>query len=217
MDILQAMQERKSVRAYLNKPVSRRDIEEILAAASLAPSAINLQPWEFVVTYGEEKDRLVRRLLKARAERIVACGPGTDKPLPAAISRRATDALAVMAPHIATLGLTFNEFVEAGSCAFYGAPVAIMVTIDKLFPVLRYLDVGLAVSHLLLAAQAKGLATCPIGLILAYRDDVAAALNIPESKELLLGIALGYADAAAPANAFRTGRTDLAEIATWYE
>jgi nitroreductase len=217
MDVLTAITERKSVRAYLDKQVSRRDIEEILAAAALAPSAINLQPWEFIVTYGEEKDRLVRRLLKARSERVVACGPGTEKPLPAMISRRATEALAVMQPHIATLGLSFNEFVEAGSCSFYGAPVAIMVAIDKLFPVLRYLDVGLAVSHLLLAAQAKGLATCPIGLILSYREDVAQALNIPEHKELLLGIALGYADETAAANAFRTRRADPAEIATWYE
>lgn len=217
MDILTAMKERKSTRAYLEKQVSRRDIEEILAAASLAPSAINLQPWEFIVTYGEEKERLVRRLLKARSERVVACGPGTDKPLPARISRRAREALAVMEPHISAPGVTFNQFVEAGSCAFYGAPVAIMVTIDKLFPAIRYLDVGLAVSHLLLAAQAKGLSTCPIGLILAYREDIAQALNLPEQKELLLGIALGYADESARANAFRTSRADLTELATWYE
>ena len=217
MDILTAMKERKSARAYLDKQVSRRDIDEILAAAALAPSAINLQPWEFIVTYGEEKDRLVRRLLKARSERVVTCGPGTEKPLPAAISRRATEALAVMEPHISAPGQTFNQFIEAGSCAFYGAPVAIMVTMDRLFPAIRYLDVGLAVSHLLLAAHAKGLATCPIGLILAYREDIAQALNIPEQKEILLGIALGYADASAPANAFRTSRADLAEIATWYE
>ena len=217
MDILTALKERKSARAYLDKPVSRRDIEEILAAAALAPSAINLQPWEFVVTYGEEKERLVRRLLKARSERVVACGPGTDKPLPALISRRATEALAVMEPHIAAPGLSFNEFIEAGSCAFYGAPVAIIVAIDKLFPVLRYLDVGLAVSQLLLAAQAKGLATCPIGLILAYQGDIAQALNIPEQKEILLGIALGYADESAPVNSFRTNRANQAEIVTWYE
>jgi nitroreductase len=217
MDILKAMQQRKSARAYLAKSVSRRDIEEILACASLAPSAINLQPWEFIITYGEEKDRLVRRLLKARSERMVKCGPGTDKPLPEKISRRAAEAMAVMAPEISTLGLTFNQFIEEGSCSFYGAPVAIIVAIDKLFPVVRYLDIGLAVSYLLLAAQAKGLATCPIGLITAYKEDIAQVLNISEEKEILLGISLGYADESSPANAFRTRRVDLQEIATWYE
>lgn len=217
MDILNTMQQRKSSRAYLAKEVSRRDIEDILACASWAPSAINLQPWEFIITYGEEKDRLVRKLNKARSERMVKCGPGTEKPLPGKFSRRASEAMAVMEPEISTLGLTFNRFIEEGSCSFYGAPVAIIVAIDKLFPVLRYLDVGLAVSYLLLAAQAKGLATCPIGLITAYKEDISQALNISEEKEILLGIALGYADESSPANAFRTGRVNLQEIVTWYE
>jgi len=217
MDILKAMQQRKSTRAYLAKEVSRRDIEEILTCASLAPSAINLQPWEFIITYGEEKDRLVRQLIKARSERLVKCGPGTDRPLPEKIIRRAAGAMAVMEPEISTLGLTFNQFIEEGSCSFYGAPAAIIVAIDKLFPMIRYLDVGLAVSYLLLAAQAKGLATCPIGLITAYKENIAQALNIPEEKESLLGISLGYADESSPANAFRTMRVDLQEIVTWYE
>ena len=95
--------------------------------------------------------------------------------------------------------------------------MAIIVVIDKLFPAIRYLDVGLAVSYLLLAAQAKGLATCPIGLITAYNDDISRMLSISEDKEILLGIALGYADESSPANAFRTGRADLKEIVTWYE
>jgi nitroreductase len=217
MDILSAMQRRKSTRAYLPREVSRRDIEDILACAALAPSAINLQPWEFIVTYGAEKERLVRRLLKTRRERQVKCASGAEKPLPERISRRAKEAMAVMQPHISALGLTFDQFIEEGSCSFYGAPVAIIVVIDKLFPAIRYLDVGLAVSYLLLAAHAKGLATCPIGLITAYHDDISERLNISEDKEILLGISLGYADEDSPANAFRTGRADLKEIVTWYE
>jgi nitroreductase len=214
---MKAMQQRKSTRAYLARDVSRRDIEEILACAALAPSAINLQPWEFIVTHGEEKERLVRRLLKARQERQVRCGSGAEKPLPERISRRAKEAMAVMEPHVAAHGLTFNRFIEEGSCSFYGAPVAIIVVIDKRFPAIRYLDVGLAVAYLLLAAQAKGLGTCPIGLITAYQDDISRMLNISEDKEILLGISLGYADESSPANAFRTGRADLKETVTWYE
>jgi nitroreductase len=217
MDMMSAMQLRRSTRAYLAKEVSRRDIEEILSCAALAPSAINLQPWEFIVTYGAEKERLVRRLLKTRRERQVKCGSGAEKRLPERISRRAKEAMAGMQPHISALGLTFDQFIEEGSCSFYGAPVAIIVVIDKLFPAIRYLDVGLAVSYLLLAAHAKGLATCPIGLINAYNSDISEALNISEDKQILLGISLGYADENSPANAFRTGRADLKEIVTWYE
>lgn len=217
MDIFSAMQQRKSTRAYLAKEVSRRDIEEILSCAALAPSAINLQPWEFIVTYGEEKERLVRRLLKARLERQVRCGPGTEKPLPEKISLRAKEAMGAMEPHISAAGHDFNRFIEEGSCSFYGAPVAVIVVIDKLFPAVRYLDVGLAVSYLLLAAHAKGLGTCPIGLITAYSDDISNMLNIPDGKEILLGISLGYADENSQVNAFRTRRVNLKETVTWYE
>jgi nitroreductase len=217
MDMFSAMEQRKSIRAYLDKPVLKSEIEEILRYAGMAPSAINLQPWEFIITYGEEKDRLVRRLLQARSERQVTCGPGTGKPLPLKFSRRSVEALQVMEPKISALGLEFNQFIEEGSCSFYGAPIAIIVAIDRLFPNLRYLDVGLAVSYLLLAAHARGLSTCPIGLITAYAGEIADVLNIPEEKEIVLGISLGYADENSPANEFKTERADLKDILRWYE
>ncbi len=217
MDIFSAMEQRKSARAYLDKPVSRADIEDIFKYAGLAPSAINLQPWEFVVTYGEEKDRLVRRLQKVHSERDVSCGPGTSAPLPERFSRRGSKAMKAMEPQVSKLDMPFNEFVEKGSCSFYGAPVAIIVTIDRVFPKIRYLDVGLSVSYLLLAAHAKGLGTCPIGLTIAYADDIADVLSISEEKEIVLAISLGYADEASPANDFKTDREPLSEILTWYE
>jgi len=217
MDIFSAMRERKSTRAFLDKPVSRNDIEEIFTYASMAPSAINLQPWEFVITYGEEKDRLITRLKKVHAEQKVSCGPGTSKPLPEKFAGRSRKVLEIMKPHIFKLGLTFNKFIEEGSCSFYGAPVAIIVTIDRVFPQIRYLDIGLCVSYLLLAAHAKGLATCPIGLITAYEDDIADVLNISKEKEIVLSIALGYADEESSANAFKTDREELSKILSWYE
>jgi nitroreductase len=217
MDLFSAMRQRQSARAFLDRPVARRDIEEIISCAGLAPSAINLQPWEFVITYGEEKDRLVRRLQKARKERQVACGPGTDEPLPEKYVARSRHAAQLMKPAVEQLGVDFNRFVEEGSCGFYGAPVAIIVTIDRRFPQLRYLDVGLSVAYLLLAAQAKGLATCPIGLITAYGNDIADVLSIPDKKEIVLGIALGYAEEDAPLNRFKTDRAEQHEILSWYE
>lgn len=217
MDIFSAMKERRSTRAYRAKPVSRGDIEAVIAAAGRAPSAINLQPWEFVVSYGAEKERLVRRLKKAHAERKVSCGPGTARPLPQKYAERSRRAFAAMEPEISRTGTAFNRFIEEGSCSFYGAPIAIIVTMDRVFPAIRYLDVGLAVSYLLLAAQARGLSTCPIGLIVAYADEIADVLNLSPEKEILLGIAMGYADDAAPANNFRTGREELSEILSWYE
>ncbi len=217
MDVFSAMTDRRSARAYLAKPVSRADIEEIFQYAGMAPSAINLQPWEYIIVYGTEKDRLVRRLKRAHAERKITCGPGTASPLPEIFRNRSRRASRAMQPKVSELGLEINQFVEEGSCSFYGAPVAIMVTIDRLFPKLRYLDVGLSVSYLLLAAQAKGLATCPIGLISAYGDEIAEVIDVSEQKEIVLGIALGYADPESPVNNFKTDRESPDEIRFWYE
>ena len=122
-----------------------------------------------------------------------------------------------MAPKVAEMGFEFDPFVEQGSCSFYGAPLAIIVTLDRLFPKIRYLDVGLSVSYLLLAAQAKGLATCPIGLITAYGDEIADVLDISRNKEIVLGIALGYADTRSPINRFKTERENLDAYRFWYE
>ena len=217
MNVFSAMTNRQSARAYLPKPVARADIEDLLKYAGMAPSAINLQPWEYVIVYGEEKDRLVQQLKRAHAERNISCGPGTENPLPDIFKNRSRRASQAMAPKVAEMGLKFNQFVEEGSCSFYGAPIAIIVTLDRLFPKIRYLDVGLSVSYLLLAAQAKGLATCPIGLVTAYGDEIAGALDISDNKEIVLGIALGYADTQSPINRFKTARENLDAFRSWYE
>lgn len=217
MEIQQLMKQRKSARNYLEKPVLRADIEDVIQCAGMAPSAINLQPWEYVVTYGEEKDRLIRRLKKIHAMKNVPCGPGTSEPVPEKFSNRSRKALNVMNPQIKKLNIPFNQFIEEGSCSFYGAPVAIIVVMDKIFPKLRYLDVGLSVSYLLLAAEQKGLSTCPIGLITEYGNDIKDVLNIPDGKKVLLAISLGYADETAPENNFKPDREPLNEILTWYE
>ncbi len=217
MDVLSAMKSRKSARAYLKRSVPKEAIEDIIRQAGLAPSAINLQPWEYTVLYGEEKDRLVRLLLKTHSERKVSCGPGTSGRLPERFAARSRLASQMMEPAIAEMGIAFNRFIEEGSCSFYGAPVAVLVTIERIFPKIRYLDLGLSIAYLLLAAQAKGLSTCPIGLITAYGEEIADAISLTDSKEVVLGIAMGYADEAAPINSCKTGRAPRGEILYWYE
>lgn len=217
MDIIGLMNKRRSARHYLDKPVSRADIVALIQCAGQAPSAINLQPWEYVVVYGEEKDRLVRRLKKVHAAKKTTCGPGTAEPLPRNLAERSKKASKAMKPDIDRLKIPFNQFVEEGSCSFYGAPVGIVVLMDTLFPKIRYLDVGLSVSYLLLAAEAKGLATCPIGLVTEYGEDIRDVLNIPKEKEVLLTLALGYEDTSAPETNFKPEREPVSEILTWFE
>jgi len=215
MDALQTIRERRSARAFQPVPVPKETIEEILRLAVNAPSANNLQPWEFVVVMDEEKDRLSHRLLKAYKEKRISCGSGAIKPLPKAIKQRGVRTLEAMKSYVEKTGSSVDSFVNEGSCNFYGAPTAIIICIDDCFSARQLVDVGTAVGYLVLAAQASGLATCPIGLITDYADEIKDLLNIPENKKVVIGVALGYPDRENPMSQFKSSRADLSELVRW--
>jgi nitroreductase len=215
MDALQAIRERRSARAFQPVPIARETVEEILRLTVNAPSANNLQPWEFVVVMDEEKDRLSRRLLKAYKEKQISCGSGAVKPLPKAIRQRGVNTLGAMKEYVEKTGGTVDSFVNEGSCNFYGAPTAIIICIDDCFSARQMVDVGAALAYLVLAAQASGLATCPIGLITDYADEIKELLNIAENKRVVIGVALGYADRENPMSQFRSSRADINELVRW--
>jgi len=202
MDAFETIRERRSARAFLPTPIPKELIAEILSLTVNAPSANNLQPWEFVVVMDEEKERLSRRLLKAYKEKQISCDSGAVKPLPKAIKGRGIRTLEAIKTYVEKTGGTVDSFVNEGSCNFYGAPTAIIICIDDCFSARQLVDVGAAVGYLVLAAQASGLATCPIGLITDYAEEIKELLNIPENKKVVIGVALGYADRENPMSRF---------------
>ena len=217
MDLLKAVQERKSMRAFKPDPVPREIIEEILRLSIHAPSAINLQPWEFQVVIREEKERLSRRLIKAYREKQISCGPGTVKPLPRTFGKRGAKTLEGMKPFLDEMKVQADQFINEGSCNFYGAPVAILIFQDDSFSKGSYVDIGIVLGYFVLVAHAFGLGTCPIGLINAYGDEVKDVLNIPENKGLVIGAALGYPDWEKPINRFKSYRENLDKVVRWVE
>jgi len=216
MDLIDAMKERRSTRGFLRKPVERATMERLLSLATQAPSAINLQPWEFTVVSGEEKERLCRLLVKRMRERNISCGPGAKKPLPDYFRERERGLLNVMLPNLPE-SVRFQDFVNEGSCNFYGAPTAIIITLDSVFSTARLTDIGIVVGYLVLAAHALDLGTCPIGLITAFDDDIKDVLSIPEEKEVVIGVAVGYRDPDAPINRSRSERVPLEDVVKWRE
>jgi len=217
MDLFKAIKERKSYRAFKPDPVPKEKIEEILRLAIHAPSAINLQPWEFVVVSGEEKERLSRRLIKAYKEKQIACSPGNVKPLPKTYGKRGAKTLELMKPFFEEMRVDINQYINEGSCNFYGAPVAILLCLDDSFTSARLVDIGIALGYLVLTAHEFGLATCPIGLIVAYEDEIKDLLNIPENKNVAIGVALGYPDPEVSINRFKSQRDDLKTFVRWIE
>jgi nitroreductase len=214
MDLLQAILERRSTRAYLDKPVDRETLEKLISLACQAPSAINIQPWEMVVVSGEERRRLSRVLVKRMRERNISCGPGAKRPLPERFVDRQRGLLEDMLPNLPE-GTSFQAFINEGSCNFYGAPTAILFLIDKVFSSARLTDIGIILGYLVLAAHAMGLATCPIGLITAFDEDIREQLNLSEDKEVVIGVAVGYKDPTSGLNKVRTERALLSELAKW--
>ena len=120
MDLLKVIKERKSIRAFKPDPVPREKIEEVLSLTIHAPSAINLQPWEFIVLTGEEKERLSRRLIKAYREKQIACSPGNVKPLPKAYGKRGAKTLEAMLPFFKEMGAILTNLSMKGVVIFMG-------------------------------------------------------------------------------------------------
>ena len=216
MDILEAIQQRRSTRAFLDKPVERETLERLLSLATQAPSAINMQPWELIVVSGEERQRLSRLLVKRMRERNISCGPGATKTLPEIFVERQRELLQCILPTLEE-GTPFNDFINEGSCNFYGAPTALILTIDDVFSSARMTDMGVMVGYLVLSAYALGLGTCPIGLITAFDEDIKDLLNLPQESKVVVGMAVGYPDPDARINKARSNRMTLQEAVKWRE
>jgi len=217
MDLIKAIKERKSIRAFRADPIPKEKIEAVVNLALHAPSAINLQPWEFIVVAGEERERLSRRLIKAYREKKISCGPDAVKPLPKTFGKRGAKTLEAMNPFFMEMGVQSDQFINEGSCNFYGAPMAIFLCLDDSFSKARFVDIGVILGYFVLAAHELGLATCPIGLITPYEDEIKDALNIPENKNVIIGIALGYPDQGSPINRFKSYRENLEKFVRWID
>jgi nitroreductase len=185
MDVKQAIQTRRSVRKYLDRPVPKELVIEILEAANLAPSATNRQPWEFVVASRAYIDRLEGVLAEAFRERVAGVG---ETQMRAAIRELSLPGDA-NADRLTGLG-TFYRTLG-------GAPVLIGVLIPKVTDPWvaknTVCDGAAAIENLLLAAWDRGLGTCWMtGPLKGRYDAIAAFLGVPEDRELLAIIPLGY-------------------------
>ena len=215
MDVIAAINERMSVRGFKKESISREVIEHLLDAARKAPSASNQQPWNFIVVTGEIKERLGDEILSAFRKRGKHYDPSMAKAIPHHYMERTKKLLKGLRPYLDKMGTQVVPFLEEGSCTFYGAPVIVIVTMDKAHPQLKMVDIGCAVENLILAAQEKGLGTCIIAMILMFEKLIKERLGIPDSMNVVIGIALGYPDKDLPVNAFRAPKEESSTMARW--
>ena len=217
MDLLEAIDQRRSCRSFRPEPVPREAVEAVLAHAAGAPSAVNLQPWRVWVAGGEELERLKVALLRSYRERRVGCSPGTGAGSPPPAGPREPRPFENSGPSsfrglgeiVAARGEDFGTFINEGSCGLYSAPVGVFCFLEPGEPSIRLLDCGVWLAYLLLAAHGQGLASCPVGLLAAYADVVRDSLFVPEGHELACAAALGYPREGDPVNAFDCPRRGI--------
>jgi len=210
--VLRVIWERKSIRGFLAKPVEDELVKKVLEAALQAPSACNMQPWEFIVVRGKAKEELVSALITTYQQEKRPSR--TQSPIPEKYKKRMQELFGAIKEYAEkTPGFDTWE----GSLRFYNAPVVILVGKDKNIDNLRLVDIGLAVENLMLAAHALGLGTCPIALTLRYTDVISQSLNLPSNLELVLTIALGYPDLNLLINQFKAPKASLDECVKWID
>lgn len=219
-----AITSRRSIRAFLDKPVERADIERILEVAARAPSGTNTQPWKVYVLTGQARERLSEAILAVNADPEQA--------------RRHTEEYAYyprewVSPYVdrrrkvgwdlySLLGLTRDN--KAGMAAqharnyrFFDAPVGLIFTIDRIMEQGSWLDYGMFLQNIMVAARARGLDTCPQAAFTQYHRVIAEELQLPANEMVVCGMALGWADPQRIENTLVTEREAAQGFARFLE
>ena len=218
MDVLDAIRSRGSIRGFRPDPIPREILEELLATCIRAHSWGNTQPWELAVAGGEVLAELKRRLMEKTTREV----PHTpDIPWPAFASpwderRRRNGVRLFEVLGIAREDAQKRRDWSLSMARFFDAPVGIILYLDRSLGTWAMLDVGSLLATMMLAAQAYGLGTCAEAAVARYPDVLREVLQIPDTKYIVCGIAIGYPDTDANVNSFRSGREPLDAFATWH-
>ena len=209
----EVIRSRRSVRGFLPTPVPQETILEILDVATRAPSGTNTQPWKVTVVTGARKEALSRELIATAldpardTEHEQEYSYYPDKWVHPYLDRRRKvgyDLYGLLGIAKGNRDRMQRQF--ARNYDFFGAPVGLFFTIDRIMGQGSWLDYGMFLQNVMLAARARGLDTCPQAAFTKYHRIVASHLEIPEEQMLLCGMALGYKDGDKIENSLQTSR-----------
>ena len=215
-----AITSRRSLRAFLPTPVPRETLEDILRVASRAPSGTNTQPWKVYVLTGERLHSLSRQILEvfddpaqAAAHREEYAYYPTQWQSPYIDRRRKVgwDLYGLLG-----IGKTDKERMHAQhgrNYRFFDAPVGLMFTIDRIMEKGSWLDYGMFLQNIMVAARGRGLDTCPQAAFTQFHKIIMPAIGASADEMLVCGMSLGHADPAAIENSLVTEREPVSGFA----
>ncbi|MCK9229212.1 MAG: nitroreductase [Syntrophales bacterium] len=220
MNVSQGVLERRSIRAFSVKVPERSLVESILGHARWAPSWGNTQCWKVTVADG---DRLEAFRENNRRQYLDGVVPNPDMPMPrewpeinkaryGEVGRRVFEALS-----IARGDKQARHEHQARMHGLFGAPMLLLFSVDRAItpPEYAMFDLGSFVQTICLLSWEKGLGTCPLAVAVNYPDVVRRHIDIPEGEALVMGLAVGYPDMAAPINSFERSRASEKEVIRW--
>ena len=221
MKVSEAIKQRQSIRAYQDRAVEAEKITRILDAARYSPSGVNTQPWQVAVVSGPSKQRLHQQLESAfrngeKSQMAYQYYPdGWEEPYKA---RRRACGLALYG--VLEIGRDDKQRQidqQAANFRAFDAPVMLLFFMDPIMSNGSYLDYGMFLQSIMLAAEEEGLATCPQASLAEYPQIVKQELGYPEDAVLVCGMALGYADKEAVVNSYRTDRESVESFTRFFE
>ena len=218
MDVYEAVDSRRAVRAFSDEPVSRNVLERVLAAAARAPSSGNLQPWHVYVVAGEPLAEL-----KTRATaRALAGDPGDEREYPMYPSGLASPYLdrfaAAAAQRYRALGIERDDpdrpmKIAALNAQAFGAPVVLFCYLDRTMGPGQWGDAGMYLQTVMLLLRAEGLHSCPQVMWTMYRKAVSQTVGADDGLVLFCGVAVGFEKEGVPQ--LPPGRADMAETVSF--
>ena len=221
MKVKDALEARKSVRAYLDQAVEAEKITAILNAARHAPSGVNTQPWQVAVVTGKIKIKLQEKIEKAFRSGNKGKAEYSYYPEEWAepfTSRRKECGLSMYK----TLGIERRDKERqanqwAANYRAFDAPVMLLFFMDKRMQAGSFMDYGMFLQSIMLSAVEQGLATCAQASISDYPDIVKQTLGYSDDNILLCGMALGYEDTDALVNNYRTSRESIESFTQFFD
>jgi nitroreductase len=221
MDIAEAIRQRKSIRDFQSSPVSKEILKEILELATRTPSAMNTQPWEFVVVGGKVLDNIrqanIENLRSGKLPQSEHCVVGWTRD---SIYRERQVELAKELFRLMNISREDREkrqeWTERGF-RYFNAPAAIILLTDRsLEESAPLLDLGAVMQTITLAAIHYGLGTCIEDQGVMYPEVLRQYLNIPDSKRIVIAIAIGYPNEEFAANRLHSQREPIEKISLWH-
>jgi len=218
MDVIEAIETRKTKRSFKPDPVPKETILKILEAANNTPSTGNTQPWQIYVAGRPLLDNVYQALLK-KFENGITHGQAEiplPKEWPPAMQERYNQ---MHEERGKAQGIehetedSFKKFVHliSNSC---GAPVLIVVCMDRSLETWSVFSLGMLTQNILLSAHNFGLSSFPGLSLVSHAEIIRKELKIPDDLKIVFGIAIGYPD-DDPINNYRSSRRPIEEVATF--